>query len=147
MDVAYELKVRSDLALVGGLAKAVRSICEEYTAAADVEAIELAITEAVTNVIRHGYAQEDHHSIRLSIAIHSDMIAFELVDQAPPMDPAQLENASASLFAFDPSDTAELPEGGMGLALIKMSMDDVQYSQRKRSNLLRMTKMRTQPMA
>jgi serine/threonine-protein kinase RsbW len=143
MTVAFELKMRSDLSLVSSLARAATAICEEHLTAEQLVEVDLALTEAVTNVIRHGYHEETAHSVRLSIALFKDRIAFELVDQAPPMDPTLLEHASGARFDFDPTDLESLPEGGMGLALIKLNMDAVEYTPRKHSNILRMAKNRS----
>jgi serine/threonine-protein kinase RsbW len=55
--------------------------------------------------------------------------------------PAQvLDNASEDRFDFDETDLADIPEGGMGLALIRMNMDEVEYRSNESENRLRMVK-------
>jgi serine/threonine-protein kinase RsbW len=56
------------------------------------------------------------------------------------MEPQLLEQPAADPFSFDETDIAEIPEGGMGLALIRMNMDEVQYVSNETENRLRMVK-------
>jgi serine/threonine-protein kinase RsbW len=142
MKTAFELKIRSDLEAVAPLASGVRAICEPYLDAEGLDAVELAVVEAVTNIIRHGYESGEGDSIRVLIIVKPDRVAFEIVDRAPPMDPTLLEQASAEFFTVDPERTDELPESGMGLALIKMNMDEVEYRPRPKQNTLRMVRRR-----
>jgi serine/threonine-protein kinase RsbW len=68
----------------------------------------------------------------------ANRIVLEIIDEAPPM-PAGIF-ASASPVEFDESAIHDLPEGGFGLALIKMNMDEVEYTSSGGRNHLRMTK-------
>jgi serine/threonine-protein kinase RsbW len=142
MDTVFELKIRSELDAVAPLASGIRAICAEYLDEEGLDAVELAVSEAVTNIIRHGYEEGEEGSIKVLVLVYPDRIAFEIVDRAPPMDPALLEQASAERFAFDPKNLDELPESGMGLALIRMNMDKVEYLSRPKQNTLRMIRRR-----
>ncbi|UIJ70431.1 ATP-binding protein [Aurantimonas sp. HBX-1] len=140
MPGAVQLVIDSDLDTVAMVARAVRAICDDGLGAADLDAVELALVEAMTNVIKHGYAGRKDGRLEVGIALYSDRVVIEIKDNAPPIPPSHVQRAPEAVFAFDPADIENLPEGGMGLALIRMNMDEVQYIPHGDRNLLRMTK-------
>jgi serine/threonine-protein kinase RsbW len=89
--------------------------------------VKLATSEAVTNAIIHGSdAGED--SIRLVAFGDEDMLLFEVADrgrQEAGVDPVE-----------------RLAEGGRGLELVSMVMDEVQLERRAGGGLLRFGKRR-----
>lgn len=86
--------------------------------------IELAIVEAVNNSILH--AKPGAFNIELTFSLSPRGIEIRLQDEGQPMDPRVLEVAGQG-WNFDPSDIQNLPEGGMGLMLIKKLMNEVSY--------------------
>lgn len=101
--------------------------------------LRLGIVEAMTNVVEHGYAgREGGHLHLLAIAGPSQW-CFTLTDNGRPIPGDALRGADGSVFDFDPDVTAELPEGGMGLSLIQMVFDRVDYQVAAASNRLILT--------
>ncbi len=96
-------------------------------------ACELAVGEACENIIKHGYKAEDRGDIRVSIASLPGELTIELVDTAPPFNPARVPDTRA----WTPDDP---PVGGLGLLIIHRVMDQVQYLRRRRQNILRLVK-------
>jgi serine/threonine-protein kinase RsbW len=137
---AMRLVVSSDLDTVKLIARAVRAICQDRLDTDELDAVEMALVEAVTNVIKHGYHGKSDESLAVGVALHQDRIVIEVEDTATPLDPSLLEQPTGDRFTFDHGDIEALPEGGMGIALIQMSMDDVTYVRDGQRNLLRMTK-------
>lgn len=92
----------------------------------------LAVDEACTNVIRHAYGGECTRRIALHVARERDMLAFELRDHAPTVDPASLK----------PRDLSECKPGGLGMPFIAMTMDDwkLEPAADGQGNILRMHK-------
>jgi serine/threonine-protein kinase RsbW len=82
--------------------------------------VKLAATEAVTNIIRHGY-----HKANLSgevhglIALFPDRIQIDLVDRGQPYQPQEITPLDL--------DTDDLQEGGFGLHIIRSVMDTMTY--------------------
>lgn len=140
MGGSIKLSVDSDLDLVVLVANAVRGVCLELASEETVDAIERAVVEAVNNVIKHGYGNDHGHNVDISLQVASDRIVVDIDDQAPPMPRSQLRKAAAHRFDFDAANAGEIPESGMGLAIIRMSMDKVEYRSRPDGNRLRMTK-------
>jgi serine/threonine-protein kinase RsbW len=63
-------------------------------------------------------------------------LEVDVWDYGNPIPDDQLEHAGSSTFDFEPTDTGALPEGGMGLALIKAAFDEVDYASDGRENWL-----------
>ncbi|SNS33639.1 serine/threonine-protein kinase RsbW [Noviherbaspirillum humi] len=113
-----------DLSLV---AQALKAFISRRVPAIDRDSIELAVVEAVTNVIKHGYPSGTAGVAEISYEEHEHGVTVEIHDRGRPIPASALEQADGSVFGFDPADTASLPESGMGLSLIKASFDEVHY--------------------
>jgi serine/threonine-protein kinase RsbW len=97
-----------------------------------VEAVELALGEALANVIRHAYDGREGEEIRIALTIDAERLVLEIRDSAAP-------------FARDsvpvvPLDTVRT--GGYGLQLIDELMDQVLYTAADSGGLIRMVKLR-----
>lgn len=140
MPAALSLKIDSDLDSVGPVAKAIRALCSESLPQECLDELELGMVEAINNVIKHGYAGQKGSSVEVQVGLKSDRVVIDIIDQAPPMP----ESALQPRQAWDPiegTDPQELPESGMGLALIQMTMDEVSYSSQAGINRLQLTKL------
>ena len=83
----------------------------------DIFAIELAMGEALSNIIRHAYDGEPGHKIHLSLTIDEAKLSLTIIDSGRKFDPA-----------LHPPPKLDVPrEGGYGLYLIKKVMDEVTY--------------------
>jgi serine/threonine-protein kinase RsbW len=89
--------------------------------------VKLATSEAVTNAIIHGSGSAGD-PVRLAARVSGDMLVFEVADRGRE-DPAG-----------DPVE--RLSEGGRGLELVSMVMDEVQLVRRGGGGLLRFAKRR-----
>ncbi len=94
--------------------------------------LRLAVDEAVTNVLTHGY--DGSGDIELEIRADGSDLVIRLRDQAPPFDPAM----SAPIDLSSREDR-EKP-GGFGMFLMKRAMDKLVHSELKNGNELTMTK-------
>jgi anti-anti-sigma factor len=96
---------------------------------------QLAVDEACTNVIEHGYSVDGEHQV-IDIVCRRDREKFtiSILDDSPPFDPLDTE---------DPDLTAPLEQrevGGWGVYFIKKLMDEVQYKHEDNRNRLMMVK-------
>jgi serine/threonine-protein kinase RsbW len=97
-------------------------------------ACQLAVCEAVENIIQHGY-QGDPGEIDVTVRSTPGAMTVEIVDQAPAFDPTR--------YPVDPSASLrDARVGGRGLLMIRRVMDDISYERRGRQNILRLTKNR-----
>lgn len=83
----------------------------------DRHAISLAVTEAMTNVIRHAYGGAKAKRIDLVLDTREACFRLDIIDYAEYVDPKRI--------ASRPLD--EVRPGGLGVHLIKSTMDEVRY--------------------
>ena len=133
---SIKLLIGSSLANVRLLGLAVQAYCA-YLNFGDTEAyqVQLALVEAVTNVIRHAYASQPGQEVEVTVTLHPQCISFRVVDTGRPLPVLNVKN-----LEFDPHDLAKLPEGGMGLVIIHRVMDQVDYQSGGGANILTMHK-------
>jgi serine/threonine-protein kinase RsbW len=96
--------------------------------------LQLALDEAATNVITHGYAGMDPGTMILILEIDSQRIRMTLTDFGNPFEPS---NAPAPDLEAALEDR---PSGGFGLYFIYQTMDEVDYETTGDSNTLIMIK-------
>ncbi len=92
---------------------------------------QLAIDEACTNIIEHGYNHQGANEIIEIICRHEPgRFSITIIDTSPEFDP---------LTRSDPNPAASLEErttGGWGIFFIKKLMDEVSYERRNGRNYL-----------
>ena len=85
-------------------------------------AVEICLTEALNNVIKHAYKGENSNQIEIIIRINNNQLEIDIVDEGSPR-----KNLIISELNFDPTKIDNLPESGMGLYIIKQLMDELNY--------------------
>jgi sigma-B regulation protein RsbU (phosphoserine phosphatase) len=96
--------------------------------------VNLALEEAVTNVISHGYAEDREHEIVVRIRVEADAVIAAVQDDARPFNPLIAPEADVS----KPVD--ERTVGGLGIHLMRRLMDGLEYQRLEDRNLLIMKK-------
>lgn len=95
--------------------------------------VELALTEAVSNVIRHGYRSDPAGVLEVQAEIDDSTLTLRIVDHAPAFDPT----------VGEPVHLSEPKAGGYGLYLIETVMDEVTWRRRTDgANELRLARKR-----
>ncbi|MEE2901788.1 MAG: ATP-binding protein [Myxococcota bacterium] len=93
-----------------------------------------AFTEGYNNVVEHAYSESANKGdISVEIIVNHDFLEIVLSDSGRTFD---IENVPQP-------DLDALPEGGMGIFIMKQFMDSVTYSHREGYNQLRMRKAYT----
>ncbi|TNF94374.1 MAG: ATP-binding protein [Gammaproteobacteria bacterium] len=101
--------------------------------------IELAVNEAVTNVIEHAYEEDETRPIIMKLNFTNDEMIIEILDQGIAA-PEKLLQSAKKEFADLPDDPNEIDEGGRGLTLMLNLMDEVEIKTDDNWNILRMKK-------
>jgi serine/threonine-protein kinase RsbW len=101
--------------------------------------IQLAVDEACTNIISHGYAGLDPGSIILDLEIDSDRILISLTDFGHAFEPSSAPVPDVNA----PMEEREL--GGFGLFFIQQSVDDMNYQVTEDGNKMLLTKYLRKP--
>jgi serine/threonine-protein kinase RsbW len=118
--------IDTGLEAVGPVAEAVRALALPVLGEEGAGDLELALTEAVTNVIRHGYGPEGG-PVRVEAEVQGRQMRICIFDWGRQVPGEALAGAGLHRFDFDPEDIEGLPAGGMGLSLITVLMDEVSY--------------------
>ncbi|MDS4021253.1 MAG: ATP-binding protein [Candidatus Competibacter sp.] len=121
------------------LSGALCGVCHLVLPAVDIAPVNLAMVEAVNNVVEHAYHGESGHSVRVEFELAPNRLHLRVRDRGEPMAPGRLE-AVAALVAPDPEDPDSLRTRGRGLAIIKSCMDTVNYEARDGVNTLSMSR-------
>jgi serine/threonine-protein kinase RsbW len=79
--------------------------------------LKLALTEAVSNSVRHAYGPDGDGSVGVRYELHPDRLGIEVVDDGAGFDPNDPSEHGA------PSGD-DLTEGGLGIAIIKSIADE-----------------------
>jgi serine/threonine-protein kinase RsbW len=108
----------------------------------DVADLKLALTEAVSNSVRHAYPGGDGF-VSVAYELSASALQIEVVDDGAGFDPAV-----PTPLEGPPVEGAELSEGGLGIAIIRTIADELEIDSRpgERGSRLRFVK-RLQPAA
>jgi PAS domain S-box-containing protein len=116
-----EREIRSDLKELSRAREFVRSFCRRLPGAPldedSVAKLELAVTEASSNIMKHAYHGRTDQWIQLEAEAFAGQVAIRLHHLGDSFDPAAI-----SLLPLDSS-----RESGFGLYLIAGSVDEVRY--------------------
>ena len=114
--------LRADLNYLGDARDWTRRHAEEAGfAAREVGELELLITEAVSNIIRHGYQLDGSREVELGAQLFDDRLVLRVVDEGPSFDPTKGE----------PVDLSEPKAGGYGLYLMETLADELTWQRRE----------------
>jgi anti-sigma regulatory factor (Ser/Thr protein kinase) len=86
-------------------------------AADERDRIEVAVVEGFTNVIRHGYGGKTDQRIEVRMSFPAGSLSIEIEDWGRFVDPSRMVSR--------PLD--EVRPGGLGIHLMKVAMDRVEY--------------------
>ena len=130
-----DLRLASQLSELPRLAAEVARLGREQDLPAEVVSdLTLALEEAVSNVIRHGYGERPDGPISVAFRATGESIVITVEDTAVGFDP--LKHPEPDLTV----PVEARPAGGMGVYLIKRLMDDVDYRVDDGRNVLTLTK-------
>jgi sigma-B regulation protein RsbU (phosphoserine phosphatase) len=96
--------------------------------------VNLAIEEAVVNVMNYAYPAGIRSNILLEVVAEGDEVTFILRDNGVPFDPTTAPEVDVSLPAEERS------VGGLGIHLMRHYMDAISYERVDNQNVLTMKK-------
>lgn len=129
-----EWTISADLASLPGTLDRVAAALRRLGAPAKaVQEVELAVDEAVTNIILHGY-EGTGGEIALSCKRTEEGAVVEIRDAGSAFDPTAAPAPDLE------SGADERPIGGLGIHLMRRMTDAVLYERRQDENVLRLVK-------
>lgn len=83
--------------------------------------VQMAVDEACTNTMQHGYGGRDDGQIRICCFVEGSEFVVRVTDQALPFDPGEIRSPDV----LTPIEDREV--GGLGLFFIRELMDEVVF--------------------
>jgi len=120
------------LSLIGRIGEAIAQELDHYRGDREALAyqLNLVLTEAMANAIKHAHGRNAGKTVRVRIHIDRDALQIEVYDRGQGFDLESL-----------PPPQPDVPvEHGRGLFLIRTLMDEVEYRRGKPENVLIMRK-------
>ena len=113
----------------------VDSVCEEMEFD-DVTTMQmnLAIEEAVVNIMNYAYPKGEQGDIRILAQASDQCLKFTISDSGMPFDPTTRRAVDTTLSV------EERPIGGLGIHLITQLMDSINYERKDNKNILTLRK-------
>lgn len=97
--------------------------------------INIAVDELFSNIARYAYGEDEGEAtVRLQISEDNSTAVLTFIDSGTPYNPLKKEDPDVTLDADDRD------EGGLGIYMVKNSMDDICYEYRDGYNTLTVTK-------
>jgi sigma-B regulation protein RsbU (phosphoserine phosphatase) len=116
------LEIKSDLNELARVREFTRNFCDRVPAElldrSRIDLIELAVNEAVVNIIEHAYRNAPDKPVRIEARLSPDRIEFRLYDWGRSFDPTAVPPP-----AFDGS-----KDHGFGIYIIDQAVDEVEYT-------------------
>lgn len=94
--------------------------------------INLALEEAVVNVMNYAYPGQEGMPVRLTAEKQDNVVIFTLEDDGVAFDPTKADEPDITLAAED------RPIGGLGIFLVNQIMSEVVYNRVGETNMLKM---------
>lgn len=133
---AIRFSIESRLENLAILGVAVRAACAQAGMdEVDSYQSELAVIESATNAIKYAYSGKEGYQVDVVLTLGQDKVEFRVEDSGVPM-----KSNGKSWADFDYLKAASLPEHGMGLYIIKQTMDEVSYSSDTGRNVMVMAR-------
>jgi serine/threonine-protein kinase RsbW len=131
----YHTSRAAELETLGVFRQFIAEACQETGIHTDISfELQLAMDEACTNIIQHGYAGMNPGSIILDLEISATEIGMQITDFGHPFEPRSAPQPDVDAALED----REL--GGFGLFFIYSVMDEVGYEASAMGNILTLQK-------
>ncbi len=131
----YTLTLHNDVQEVPLLARFIDTISEEN--AMDMEMsknINLAVEEAVVNVMNYAYPKGTVGEVRIDASVTDGLLTLLISDSGTPFDPTVKKDPDINL----PAEKRAI--GGLGILLVRQIMDIVTYQHTDGKNVLTLVK-------
>ena len=129
------LILHNDIQQIPQLAEFIETIAEEIELDQGLAmSLNLALEEAVTNVILYAYPEGSDGLVDIEAIFSKEKLKFIISDSGVEFDPTAAPEADVTLGVED------RPIGGLGIYLVRKIMDTVSYERADGKNFLSMTK-------
>ena len=138
MEKKFELTVESKLENLPRISEFIAQTMRQLNIqnSKDIYAVQLSVDEACTNVIQHAYSNKSGGRIviRCMLSSTGNQFVVHIIDWGKSFDPTTVPKPDTQ------SNLNERREGGLGLFLMRKSMDSIKYTSNQNVNKLVMVK-------
>jgi anti-sigma regulatory factor (Ser/Thr protein kinase) len=134
-----EYRLRGELADLDTVHAAISDFTRQHGLSEDVTTpLRLALDELITNVVEHGFERHALGERYLVLRLESlgDAVQATIEDNGIPFDP------TVAAFAEPGGSLDDRPIGGLGLHLVRRSLDRMHYQRDGERNVLTVSKLR-----
>ena len=129
------LVLRNDIQQIPLLAEFILAIAEERHLGKSLAMnLNLALEEAVTNVMLYAYPKDTEGEIDIEAVLKENSIVFNVSDSGKPFNPTEAPEVDTTKSLEDRQ------IGGLGIHLVRKIMDEVRYARKNGRNILTMIK-------
>lgn len=97
--------------------------------------VNLVLEEVLTNIVKYGFDDEAAHEIQLIVTITDSGVTIRCEDEGREFDP--LAACPPDIEARD--SILECQVGGLGIHLVRQTVQSIEYSRKEHKNVLTMT--------
>lgn len=131
---SHHLTLHNDIKQIALLPKFVEVIAEEAQLEHEIFNLNLALEEAVSNVIMYAYPEGTDGVVDIDATFDEKNVTFVITDNGKPFDPTSKEEVDIN------AEMNERPIGGLGIHLVRTIMDAVSYERKGEKNILTIIK-------
>ncbi len=132
------LTLPNDIETIPQLSEFIDMVAEEASLPAELSmSLNLAIEEAVVNVMNYAYPQGKRGDVNIDMSVDNEQLTVVISDKGMPFDPTSKAEADTTLSA------EERPIGGLGIFLVRQLMDSINYERTEGKNRLTLIKKLT----
>ena len=130
-----EISVTNDLRGISSAAVRIDAFCAAHDLASGISFdVRLAVDELVTNAIGYGYDDDGEHRIDIALCLEGNTLTVEIADDGKAFDLLQAPEPVMSAPA------EERAGGGLGIWLVRKTMDTVAYRRENGRNVVTLAK-------
>lgn len=121
-DKLSQLTVSSNLENLSLISDFIAQVARQYNLDDHiVSVIQLAVDEACTNIIQHGYSLKEEGTLTIICQLRGNDFAIIIRDHGKPFDPESISTPDLD------ADLEERKVGGLGLYFMRQVMDEVKF--------------------
>lgn len=130
-----ELTLPNQRSEIAGLQDQLESFARQHgLAERALHDLQLALEEHLTNVVAYGYDDNLEHQIRVRVHLKLPELRLEVEDDGHPFNPLEQPTPDIS------KPIEERPIGGLGIHMMRKSLDGIEYRRADGKNILAMIK-------
>ena len=134
--LSEQLSLQNDIRQIPTLNRFVKQVLSRMGVEPSlIRRLQLAVEEAVVNVMEYAYPAGVTGDISLQISSDGQNLTFVIKDQGVAFDPTMKEKPDTTLAAED------RPIGGLGILLVRELMDSINYTRTEGVNVLTLKKI------